>query len=202
MLVPSYNGYGVPGTVAPGTCLRWLGASLPGTSRPRFPRTAVFFLHALFLHAHARSWCVRMRFLVEEGGRGRFGLFAFFYGGSHPGPHRLLSRLGAAGIGCTNLATHARWQTVALNTCSCDDSLSHAQARSHPTTHPTIRPIFLAQRYERVGLFGPLLASGLTFGEKTYITCSCLARVVHRTCLLYTSPSPRDGLLSRMPSSA
>ena len=24
----------------------------------------------------------------------------------------------------------------------------------------------------------------------------------HRTCLLYTSPSPRDGLLSRMPSSA
>ena len=26
--------------------------------------------------------------------------------------------------------------------------------------------------------------------------------VSHRTCLLYTSPSPRDGLLSRMPSSA
>ena len=24
----------------------------------------------------------------------------------------------------------------------------------------------------------------------------------HKTCLLYTSPSPRDGLLSRMPSSA
>ena len=24
----------------------------------------------------------------------------------------------------------------------------------------------------------------------------------HRNCLLYTSPSPRDGLLSRMPSSA
>ena len=26
--------------------------------------------------------------------------------------------------------------------------------------------------------------------------------VVHEICLLYTSPSPRDGLLSRMPSSA
>ena len=25
---------------------------------------------------------------------------------------------------------------------------------------------------------------------------------VHNVCLLYTSPSPRDGLLSRMPSSA
>ena len=30
-----------------------------------------------------------------------------------------------------------------------------------------------------------------------------VGRVVHgSTCLLYTSPSPRDGLLSRMPSSA
>ena len=28
------------------------------------------------------------------------------------------------------------------------------------------------------------------------------AYVQRRTCLLYTSPSPRDGLLSRMPSSA
>ena len=26
--------------------------------------------------------------------------------------------------------------------------------------------------------------------------------LLHITCLLYTSPSPRDGLLSRMPSSA
>ena len=26
--------------------------------------------------------------------------------------------------------------------------------------------------------------------------------IAHKTCLLYTSPSPRDGLLSRMPSSA
>ena len=28
------------------------------------------------------------------------------------------------------------------------------------------------------------------------------ANQTHPTCLLYTSPSPRDGLLSRMPSSA
>ena len=26
--------------------------------------------------------------------------------------------------------------------------------------------------------------------------------LIHKPCLLYTSPSPRDGLLSRMPSSA
>ena len=34
---------------------------------------------------------------------------------------------------------------------------------------------------------------GVDFGPK---------RLVCRDCLLYTSPSPRDGLLSRMPSSA
>ena len=28
------------------------------------------------------------------------------------------------------------------------------------------------------------------------------AKTLENTCLLYTSPSPRDGLLSRMPSSA
>ena len=33
----------------------------------------------------------------------------------------------------------------------------------------------------------------------SYRTCS---RTLRSTCLLYTSPSPRDGLLSRMPSSA
>ena len=29
-----------------------------------------------------------------------------------------------------------------------------------------------------------------------------IVSVVNKICLLYTSPSPRDGLLSRMPSSA
>ena len=30
----------------------------------------------------------------------------------------------------------------------------------------------------------------------------CTTNATYQTCLLYTSPSPRDGLLSRMPSSA
>ena len=36
--------------------------------------------------------------------------------------------------------------------------------------------------------------------EKAIKYCSLLLTI--KTCLLYTSPSPRDGLLSRMPSSA
>ena len=46
---------------------------------------------------------------------------------------------------------------------------------------------------------------GLYFGqdtlEKQQVASTC-GLVLAQGCLLYTSPSPRDGLLSRMPSSA
>ena len=34
------------------------------------------------------------------------------------------------------------------------------------------------------------------------LAVKCGQEITLKTCLLYTSPSPRDGLLSRMPSSA
>ena len=48
----------------------------------------------------------------------------------------------------------------------------------------------------------------LVFGSNTVLGASLLllflvpTTLIFHTCLLYTSPSPRDGLLSRMPSSA
>ena len=42
--------------------------------------------------------------------------------------------------------------------------------------------------------------SKLTAKQKTLP--SALKKKIMKACLLYTSPSPRDGLLSRMPSSA
>ena len=42
----------------------------------------------------------------------------------------------------------------------------------------------------------------LTFDEEIAIRDSALGVWEADNCLLYTSPSPRDGLLSRMPSSA
>ena len=48
---------------------------------------------------------------------------------------------------------------------------------------------------EFFGLLGPNGAGKTT-------TINILTGLVFRDCLLYTSPSPRDGLLSRMPSSA
>ena len=47
----------------------------------------------------------------------------------------------------------------------------------------------------RMGMYFPINLVGLL------INFGILSVLVHR-CLLYTSPSPRDGLLSRMPSSA
>ena len=44
-----------------------------------------------------------------------------------------------------------------------------------------------------------LARHGLTMA---LIAIICLLLPSIQTCLLYTSPSPRDGLLSRMPSSA
>ena len=46
---------------------------------------------------------------------------------------------------------------------------------------------------------------GLVHGVNTFldaVTSPGNARTLIFSCLLYTSPSPRDGLLSRMPSSA
>ena len=38
--------------------------------------------------------------------------------------------------------------------------------------------------------------------EQVALTSPAVSSRIHKLCLLYTSPRPRDGLLSRMPSSA
>ena len=45
------------------------------------------------------------------------------------------------------------------------------------------------------------IAASQEEGIRVGLVCKSLLGKAH-TCLLYTSPSPRDGLLSRMPSSA
>ena len=44
--------------------------------------------------------------------------------------------------------------------------------------------------------------SEIVDGQGRFQACKALGLPIYYTCLLYTSPSPRDGLLSRMPSSA
>ena len=56
----------------------------------------------------------------------------------------------------------------------------------------------IAQAFQRNQFMPDLAVDILTVGENT----GNLAHSMNEICLLYTSPSPRDGLLSRMPSSA
>ena len=46
------------------------------------------------------------------------------------------------------------------------------------------------------------LKDNICIGKKIGATSLTAQEVLNMSCLLYTSPSPRDGLLSRMPSSA
>ena len=47
-----------------------------------------------------------------------------------------------------------------------------------------------------------ILLNQLDLEQDYRVTCNIIRTLTNYTCLLYTSPSPRDGLLSRMPSSA
>ena len=70
---------------------------------------------------------------------------------------------------------------------------------------------FIRDRFSRPGTYVDLATNDPIYRSSTFFLDACLgwrgacveANPAHYyTCLLYTSPSPRDGLLSRMPSSA
>ena len=50
--------------------------------------------------------------------------------------------------------------------------------------------------------YEPVLSQAVVFPETNEEVSKILKLCNDNNCLLYTSPSPRDGLLSRMPSSA
>ena len=51
-------------------------------------------------------------------------------------------------------------------------------------------------------LLGPNGSGKSTVFDVFAFLAECFESSLRKACLLYTSPSPRDGLLSRMPSSA
>ena len=87
------------------------------------------------------------------------------------------------------------------------------ESRHGPTNHPkaTLLGARSMEFYRRWGLDGAIFNAALPPDENYWIIfCTRLSGIELdrfaspsiNTCLLYTSPSPRDGLLSRMPSSA
>ena len=67
-----------------------------------------------------------------------------------------------------------------------------------------VLPLATSQDHKRIGDgdTGPNTGGMGAYSPAPVVTPNVHARVMHEICLLYTSPSPRDGLLSRMPSSA
>ena len=63
------------------------------------------------------------------------------------------------------------------------------------------RALAVAQHFEHVELIRARVREPPQEIERR-LDCDRRSRDVLKVCLLYTSPSPRDGLLSRMPSSA
>ena len=70
------------------------------------------------------------------------------------------------------------------------------------------QPPFIPPQAGGEGPQGVLAIVGIYSIQNSELLFYCLDEIIakdlrtHNDCLLYTSPSPRDGLLSRMPSSA
>ena len=78
---------------------------------------------------------------------------------------------------------------------------------SHPENHARIELVkpFVNSLEQEAHIFGLNLTPNSIMVTKDFIgnpSNQTLLKLKHPSCLLYTSPSPRDGLLSRMPSSA
>ena len=82
-------------------------------------------------------------------------------------------------------------------------SLSHVQSIVEKKNTIPILSNILIEAKENCLL---LSATDMDISIKEKLNCNIIEEgsttVSAQTCLLYTSPSPRDGLLSRMPSSA
>ena len=97
------------------------------------------------------------------------------------------------GVQLFNIATGTLLHKFTYPTGSGIDNVSGAYwANNLSADMKGSRPISMSENYIAIGEMSRDVA-GVTNGGSIY---------VYNFCLLYTSPSPRDGLLSRMPSSA
>ena len=88
-----------------------------------------------------------------------------------------------------------RLQRFLIESCDVRGQLVHLDATWCDATARTEYPPRVKKVLGEAFVAASLLASTVKFNGKMTLQ-------VRGTCLLYTSPSPRDGLLSRMPSSA
>ena len=79
---------------------------------------------------------------------------------------------------------------------------SRSQWASVEDAPNTLALAFSSARKNNVGLGISLVSDKVFIEQQTFAYIDFSYKLQMSGCLLYTSPSPRDGLLSRMPSSA
>eukprot|EP00657_Telonema_sp_P-1_P007675 TRINITY_DN27759_c0_g1_i1.p1 TRINITY_DN27759_c0_g1~~TRINITY_DN27759_c0_g1_i1.p1 ORF type:complete len:195 (-),score=59.57 TRINITY_DN27759_c0_g1_i1:97-681(-) len=102
------------------------------------------------------------------------------------------------------------WESLVLaGGCTLATGFVPRIERELPSVVPqgcTMEVVSLGTRKYAPWIGGSIAASIDTFNEQMWITLNeyneCGSSVLYRSCLLYTSPSPRDRTRSRMPSSA
>ena len=112
------------------------------------------------------------------------------------------------------MSVDASWDSAALAGKVCDALIESGKLREKPAFIRGDREKLLAKIFGTAKLDGAALAGmsgrqvevavrNATQGEAWVDDVqNALKGMLSEDCLLYTSPSPRDGLLSRMPSSA
>ena len=103
------------------------------------------------------------------------------------------------GVGTLPTASFVGHTNAAIERASGGTATSHKIKKTQIADNVYNKKIFYGFDYTDTDNYNyllPLPASETTAGNNKHFNLS------HCSCLLYTSPSPRDGLLSRMPSSA
>ena len=95
-----------------------------------------------------------------------------------------------------NWCTREEWPMGVIMSCLWHEDRMWLTAGAHRHRISAVR------RNPKVSVVVTSTGTELGTGKTVTIKGKCHIREDDETCLLYTSPSPRDGLLSRMPSSA
>ena len=132
-----------------------------------------------------------------------FSIFSLVRSSFLSRPHNLTNFGFSLSIMISDSSGSSFSKTVAREFDSCSETVSYTHLRAHETDSYLVCRLLLEKK--NTSVYGFLDLKNSINNKKSYggTAISEIRKMISQaSCLLYTSPSPRDGLLSRMPSSA